>query len=156
MPTIPMEERVAIEDLTYFYALYVDTRQLDLVVELFADDGVFDETRSGLPEVVRGSLELAQYYRESMVPIEGIVHYISNHLISEYSVDQARGTCYVFCEARLKDGSPVRVFGYYDDDYVKIDGKWRFQSRVVVPLLPSEMGNFLEMSPFEAGNQVSK
>lgn len=152
MPSIPIDERLAIQDLTHLYALYADTKRFDEVVELFADDGVFDETKSGLPEVLRGKTALAQYYREANAPIESIAHYISNHLISEYSTDRAKGTCYVYCEARLKDGSPVRLSGYYDDDYVKIDGKWRFQSRMVLPLLPSELGNFLDASGFESGN----
>ena len=33
-------------------------------------------------------------------------------------------------------GAPWQIEAYYQDEYVKRDGRWLFQSRTVVPLIP--------------------
>jgi hypothetical protein len=42
-----IEDRLAIRDLTSRYAYYVDTFQSDKLMELWAEDAVFDESRVG-------------------------------------------------------------------------------------------------------------
>jgi len=44
--------------------------------------------------------------------------------------DRAKGTCYV--EVRLlRDGKKWLMTGWYDDDYVKVGGEWKFKSRQI-------------------------
>ena len=150
MATLALKDRTAIQELTHKYALYCDTRRFDDVLELFTVNGVFDETQSGIPEVIRGRVALRSYYHQSNVPITHITHYISNHIIRAVATGKDKGTCHVHCEAILKDGCRVQVHGYYDDVYLKVRGHWRFASRVVIPLLPTDLGTFLQQAPLGA------
>lgn len=142
MIEMPVEERLAIQELTHKYSMFCDTFQLEKLMDLFTDDAVFDESPFGA-SVCTGKAELREYFSRGF---EGLwlAHYISNGLINEYSGDEARGTCFVHAEVRLRSNNkPWQLHGYYDDHYVKIDGQWRFKNRVVIPLIKPDDQNFL-------------
>ncbi|MBW2233403.1 MAG: nuclear transport factor 2 family protein [Deltaproteobacteria bacterium] len=42
--------------------------------------------------------------------------------------DRATGTCYVDLKA-VVDGIMMVGWGYYEDEYVRVDGRWRIQTR---------------------------
>lgn len=48
----------------------------------------------------------------------------------QVSGDRARGTWYQQEFLHGKDGSKRQVTGKYQDDYIKVDGRWYFQKRV--------------------------
>lgn len=135
---IPMDDRAAIQDLAGLYAFFCDTHQFSRVADLFSDDCIYDESCTGV-ERVNGKADLLRtfdYFAEQLGPV---MHTCSNHLISDYSGDQARGTCYVWAEgARSAAGgnTPIRVLGYYDDIYIKTNGHWYFKERVLRLLVP--------------------
>jgi hypothetical protein len=44
--------------------------------------------------------------------------------------DKAKGTCYV--EVHLvKDGKKCLMSGWYNDEYAKVNGEWKFKSRQI-------------------------
>lgn len=54
--------------------------------------------------------------------------FIHNHVIELLGPDRAKGTCYV--EVRMtREGKKWLMTGWYDDEYVKVGGEWKFQSR---------------------------
>jgi SnoaL-like domain len=141
---VPVDVRLDIQELTNLYALYVDTRQSAKVVDLFVEDGVMDEVQIGLPRA-SGRDQLRAYFFESPKEVTHMIHYICNHVISDYQDDEAKGVCFFLCEARLVNGKHIRIQGYYDDRYVRHDGRWRFRSRRVVPVLPPEMDDLFDL-----------
>jgi hypothetical protein len=45
-----------------------------------------------------------------------------------------RPTC---CSKAGSTANAIRVYGYYADDYRKVDGWWRFAHRKLVEIMPS-------------------
>lgn len=138
MPAIPIDERVKLQELTHLYAKYVDSKQPEKVVELYTEDGVMDESGIGYP-AASGKANLLELFTEGFRHVGSMVHYVTNHLITDYTGKTAKGECLVYAEARTLDGDPIRVFGYYDDVYEKVNGEWRFQSRHVRAIIPPEL-----------------
>ena len=56
--------------------------------------------------------------------------FIHNHVIELLGSDTATGTCYV--EVRLlRDGKKWAMSGWYNDEYAKVGGEWKFRSRQI-------------------------
>lgn len=137
MVDMPIEDRLAIHELINRYAFYCDTAQADAVVDLFMDDGVFDETSLGFPLNV-GTAALREVFTMG-VQVMKQSHHMTTWLIEEFDGDTAGGICYVHAECQVAaTGRPYQVDAYYRDVYAKIDGNWRFRSRVLTPLLPPQ------------------
>lgn len=132
---IPAEDCLAIQELLQRYALDVDTSQLDRLMALFIEDLMFDETRIG-GAVAHGEAELSQTYRSAFEQFH-MAHHGSSGIVDEFGGDRARG-CYTYqAVVRVKaTGAPWQIEACYQDEYRKQDGRWLFQSRVVVPLIP--------------------
>lgn len=70
-----LTDRAEIQELTARYALHLDTRQVDAMMGLWADDAVFDETAVGLgllegPAAIRRFFEEAQAFGRAREPKE--------------------------------------------------------------------------------------
>ena len=56
--------------------------------------------------------------------------FIHNHLIELLGPDRAKGTCYA--EVRLThQGKKCLMTGWYNDEYAKVGGQWKFKSRQI-------------------------
>jgi hypothetical protein len=129
-----IEDRLAIRDLTSRYAYYVDTFQSDKLMELWAEDAVFDESRVGTGLHV-GAGEIRAFFDELKKTVSHQAHITSNQLIEELHDLRAKGIVFSMVEAVTIAGN-MRAVVYYCDEYVKSGGRWRFQSRVIHPLMP--------------------
>jgi hypothetical protein len=140
MVAVPIEERLAIQELVALYPVFCDTHQFEKMFALFTEDCVFDETSVGA-RLATGKAELIEIIREAAAMMGPLMHSCSNHVISEYSGDEASGMCHVLAEGIFHlEGrqEPFRIFGYYDDRYAKRDGRWYFQARTLRLLVPSQ------------------
>lgn len=140
MLSIPIDERVALQELVFLYPLFCDSHQFDETCALFTEDCIFDETSVGAHRVhSRTALrELFTLAGDRMGPF---MHMCSNHLVSAYAGDTASGRCHVIAEGLFNidgEAKPFRIFGYYDDHYAKVDGRWLFNSRILKLLVPSQ------------------
>lgn len=140
MLELPIEDRFAIEELVKLYPLFCDTHQYEKVSELFADECIFDETSVG-GHRVGSRAELLRLFQEISPRLGPFMHICTNHIISEFSGDSARGLCHVLAEGMfIRDGAtpPFRIFGCYEDAYVRVEDTWLFSSRTLKLLVPSQ------------------
>lgn len=129
--------REGIRDLVARYNSYGDTGRFDPLRELFADDAVMelsvergDRTiHSGLDDVMT-IFTGARDRVDEQVERSGatyIRHFTATHQIDLVDADHATGRCYF---AVIIDRG-LDHWGRYIDDYVRIDGHWKFQRRRV-------------------------
>lgn len=116
-----IEADLAIRQLAARYAVAVDGRDLDGIVELFVDDvdtGPSGVGRDALREVYRRSLQ--RFYRS--------MHHVGGQTIEITGAGTASGR--VYCRAEHEVGDRwVIILMCYHDDYERHDGKWLFRRR---------------------------
>ena len=113
----------AIRDLARRYAHCVWQKDVAGAIDLFCEDAVMD---TGDREPLRGRQQMLATYG-SMFEEAELHPFVHNHVL-EVSGDSARGTCYLDLRATL-EGKRMTGFGYYEDEYVRVDGEWKFRSR---------------------------
>jgi len=118
-----MESLAAIEQLPARYALAVDSRDIDALVDLF-DPAV----RVG--KDAHGREALKAWYTDALKQPRATVHVTSNHVVDFEDADHARGV--VYCHDELErplTGEWQLGKLQYWDDYVRVDGEWCFAQR---------------------------
>jgi hypothetical protein len=106
--------REAIRDLVSRYAVAIDSRDLDTLVELFVDHGR-DRLRASFEEALRD--------------IGVSILQVGTHVIDLAGPDDATGV--VYCTGEIQDGDRwIRQAILYRDTYRREDGAWRFVRRV--------------------------
>ncbi len=126
-----ISDRMEIEDLMVRYSHAVDTRQWDLLDEVFTSDAHIDYTAMGGPA---GDLESTKKFLETVMPnFAAFQHLISN---SSIQVDGDTATARTMCHNPiLLDGSEgsrhLMMCGlWYHDTFARVDGRWRIRQRV--------------------------
>ena len=120
-----LADREEIRALTSDYCQRVQRGDVAGLVELFCEDGSIEMGAT----LTRGHEQLRSSYRNALAEMTP-KPFIHNHVI-ELDGDRARGVCSV--EIRLvQAGRAYDAAGHYDDDYRKVDGRWRFARRVFV------------------------
>jgi hypothetical protein len=122
--------RLAIQDLTNRYALYVDTKQLDSLIELFCADATFDESVLGAGPF-RGQAAIREYFQAALPSVSELMHITSNLVIDFDASSQAKGISTLLFEGRDPLGNMQCLKGYFHDVYRQSSGHWRFQSRTL-------------------------
>ncbi len=119
-----LEANEAIRQLASRYALAVDTRDVDALVELFVDD-----VRVG-PDGGTGREAFKRWFdgtlRESWTTS---IHGVMNHVIEFESADRAYGVVYCRAEHEAGDKYIVQAMQYWDR-YERRDGQWYFERRI--------------------------
>ena len=134
MNKIPLEDRLEIQELVARYAFFSDTAQYEKIEQVFAEDGVFNESVLGMP-VTSGRAAIRDLFMQSGDTITWLIHLNCNHQISEFHGDSASGMSHLHAEGAL-NGDPFRILGYYADDYVRVDGRWLLKHRKLVLIAP--------------------
>lgn len=118
-----VEAQLAIGQLPARYALAVDARDLDALVELFAEDvdcGRWGRGREALKTFYASESILQAFYRS--------VHQICGQTLDFQDAEHATGT--VYCRAEHEDGEHWVVMAIcYFDQYERRDGRWYFVRR---------------------------
>src|SRR5262249_40253238 len=121
-------DREAIRSLPLRYCHCVWQKDLDGYVNLFTDDGSFStddpnlpraQGREGLRKMIGGGLGTAEP--------RPVIH---NQVIELLGPGQATRTCYVGVRP-LREGKKWLMTGWYDDEYAKVGGEWKFKSRKI-------------------------
>ncbi len=118
-------DREEIRELVSRYALGI--ARGSQVGHLFTDDGHFIQRIPGLPpEEYRGKDSLIPMYAKVADTVRPLPM-IHNHLIT-IDGDTGRGQCSI--ELRMShEGKSMIASGYYEDEYRRVNGRWRFAKR---------------------------
>ena len=125
MTGIPIEDRLAIEDLLVAYAHAIDTMgDIDPVLAVFTEDAVYDLSGIGL-STLRGHDAIRGFCATVFANMAHQAHYLSNFAVTAYQGDTASMRAYVTGIGRGKDGSSGHVHGRYYFDLVRTAAGWK-------------------------------
>jgi ketosteroid isomerase-like protein len=133
------DDRAEIENLSNQYMVAVDAGDIETVMSAWADDGVLEwvggvergkaairKAMSGFSGRLHGSIPAGASSRQRTR------HMILNHVIFVKG-NKAHSTAYWFAITNNTPQKDVQLvyFGHYEDELVKRDGRWYFESRKV-------------------------
>ena len=123
-----MLDREEIRTLPVRYCDCVWQKNIDGYANLFTADGTFGTDDPTLPKG-QGPVELKKLISGAMDTMKPRP-FIHNHVVELLGPDRAKGTCYV--EVRMtKEGKKWLMTGWYNDEYSKVGGEWKFKSRQI-------------------------
>jgi hypothetical protein len=114
--------RDEIRQLPYLYAKAVESRDVDLMVDLYSPKARFGTFGQGA-DALRQSM--AQSLEDSLFA----VILVANHLVEFDSTEEAHGEVWAHCFAQTRGGGYVEQLIRYDDVYERHDGRWLFLHR---------------------------
>ena len=135
MPSLAIEDRIALQDLIAAYSWALDTGDVEGLVACFMPDARMSEEVFDEPDVWEGHdgiRGIAEHYRNA-AGFPGRQH----HVTQVQYMPQEDGSCKMrsFAFVTECNGEPpylLRFAGWYDDLAVRdTDGQWRFQQRTV-------------------------
>ncbi len=139
-------EIVEIQQLAQRYAVYLDARELDKLVELFVPD-----VRVG--SAGRGREALRADFDRSLRAVGASFLQVGGHVVDFAGEERASGV--VYCRGEIQDGGPesarwiVQAIQYHDD-YERREGRWLFVRRRHLLVYGAELGeNPLGLPPAE-------
>jgi SnoaL-like domain len=122
-----MLDREAIKDLPARYCHYVWSKNLEGVLGLFTEDGLFSSGGAGPSHEVKGQAELRKFYGSEPDRV-GARPFIHNVVIELKSPTRATGHAYLELRSAAQQMKWMGT-GYYEDEYEKVAGQWKFKSR---------------------------
>lgn len=122
-----LADREAIRELPQRYCDCVWRGDVDGIVDLFAENGVFTIIGRKNETTAAGRAELLKSYREGLASLSPRP-YIHNHVVELKDGGRASGRCYVELRSASDEMKWIGT-GFYHDEYVKDGAKWKFQSR---------------------------
>jgi ketosteroid isomerase-like protein len=137
MTSIPIEDRIALEDLLTGYCLAVDTlSDMEALLGVFTPDAVCDLSGIGLP-ALNGHGEIRGFFEGVFRDMTHHAHFVSNFRVDHYAGDSASVRAYVMGMGRSGDGNQVLVYVRYFLDCVRTPAGWkigRFFEDALMPL----------------------
>ena len=121
-----MLDREAIRDLPNRYCHYVWSKNLEGILSLFTEDGLFSTEGNGPAQEIKGQKDLRKFYEGAMKG--GAAPFIHNITITLKNDKEATGACYLKVHNRNEQMKLMGI-GYYEDEYAKENGQWKFRAR---------------------------
>lgn len=131
----PVEDRLAIRELVESYNDAVMRFDGEAWQANWLDDAIWHLPGAG---EVAGKENFYPMWRQAMSGFSFVGFFASAGPIV-VNGNTARGTWYQQEELHQKDGGKRFIVGRYEDDYLKVDGRWYFQKRVY-SILKAEEG----------------
>jgi ketosteroid isomerase-like protein len=142
----PVDRLLAIEDIKAVcnrYALGLDRFDIDLIVDCFTPDAVFDASPFELGSYT-GHDEIRGFFKHNIDVMTTQMHLYSNFIIDVESAEAASGTNYLLEEGFNTDGQLIRCLGLDEDTYVRAADGWRIKSRIIHPLIAPALEGYKE------------
>lgn len=118
-----LESLAEIQQLPVRYALALDARDMEALVELFVPDVQVGRD-------LTGRAALAEWFATTMRRMRTSVHLVANHVVDFDDADHARGIVYCHDELEWPDrGEWQQGKLQYWDTYARVGGEWCFARR---------------------------
>jgi uncharacterized protein (TIGR02246 family) len=127
---LSIEDRLAIGDLFTRYTCALDAGDVDTLVDCFTGDAELVSPVAGTLAGRAAIRAFAERFARFRANGSQLRHVISN-LLMQVNGDAARATCYLTVFLTRDGKSRLLAPGVYDCELRRIDGAWRFQTRVV-------------------------
>ena len=126
-----LEDIEAIKALKASYCFLTDDGEVDRLAELFTADAVWD---GGVIGRFEGRAAIREFFVDLPKLISFALHLVMNPRIEVHG-DRATGQWYLV-EPNTTAGREMAVWGAgrYDEEYVRVDGQWKFQRVVLEPV----------------------
>lgn len=121
----PIEDRVAIQELNGTYADGVVRIDAATWGTVWADDAHWNL----MGHTVDGKESIVSFWKQAMTQFEAVSFHCVPCMI-EVTGDTATSRVQTQEIMKMADGTTRVVGGLYDDKLAKVDGEWRFTSRV--------------------------
>ena len=124
-----LEDIEEIKRLKARYCAYCDNNyDADGIASLFTEDALWD---GGIRGRADGREEIRSFFKRAPQRMPFAVHMVLNPIV-EVDGDAAKGTWYLFQACTFAEGNQA-VWGSarYDEEYVRLDGKWKFKNLVL-------------------------
>ncbi len=122
-----LSDREAIRDLPVRYCDCVWRGDLEGLVNLFSENGVFTVKGREREATTRGRPELRKMYETALTDLTPRP-YIHNHVVDLRGKNKASGRCYVELRNAAKQMEWIGT-GFYEDEYEKVGDSWKFATR---------------------------
>lgn len=134
------EDRAAIEDLQARYMFALDFHDADTYASTFTEDGVLDygpqvKGREAIKKVIAdmGKRTADQAAKDAPGTRPAVGRHNISNIVIKIEGNKAEGRAYWF---HYSNSTPDRKamldsFGHYEDEMVKVDGKWYFSKRKI-------------------------
>jgi ketosteroid isomerase-like protein len=139
-----LEAYAEIQQLVAQYAVSLDGRDIESIVDLYVPD-----VKVGPPAPGIGHEALREWFYRVVNYWYRSLHHIGGHVITLDDPDHAHGTMQCRVEQEIKDRFITTVV-LYDDSYERRDGRWLFAHRHGQPLWCYEHGNDPITTGFES------
>jgi ketosteroid isomerase-like protein len=134
--SMPLEDRVAMQDLMTAYCYAVDKlADIDGLLSLFTEDAVLDFSGIGLP-LMNGHDDIHKFFDAVFADMSHHAHYITNFRPEAYGGDTAAMSAYVIGLGRAKDGNEVAVNVQYRFDAVRTADGWKANRYSMFGMMP--------------------
>jgi ketosteroid isomerase-like protein len=130
-----LEAYAAIQQLVAKYAVSLDGRDIESIVDLYVPD-----VKVGPPSPGIGHDALREWFYRVVNYWYRSLHHIGGHVITFDDPDHAHGTMQCRIEQEIRKRFVTTVV-LYDDTYERRDGRWLFTNRHGQPLWCYEHGN---------------
>lgn len=120
-----IEDRAAIRRLRYDFSTYIDARDWERFETLFVSDSTVE-----FPETDRPSITGMDGIREWCDDIEDgytFTYHMVHHPRIDIDGEHASGMWYFETATETSDTAELAL-GMYEDEYVRVDGDWKFET----------------------------
>jgi SnoaL-like domain len=125
-----LEDREELRELYAHYAHAIDNGKFDEWINCFTEDGIFESPRFGKHQGREGLRRFTAIYKENLGGAKPF-HQMTN-LTFDLDGDQGKGCCYLTYYHCKNGKASLSAAGHYTDKLRKVNGEWKFQSRVVM------------------------
>ena len=122
-----LDDREAIRDLRYRYHECFNEGRYEDVPDLFTDDGEIDFAHLGRG---KGKDYITTFFTQDIPTLSSSYKQFIHNIVLQVEGDRGKGFSYLEAKA-VYSGESYLVCGRYDDEYVRVNGKWKFQKMYV-------------------------
>jgi ketosteroid isomerase-like protein len=137
MINLPIEDRLAINDLLVAYCTAVDTLDdVEAILDVFTPDAQFDLSGIGLPKI-DGHEGIRRFFQGVFNDMTHHAHYLTNFAVTAYAGNAASARAYIIGMGRSRDGKEVTVHGRYFFEVLRVASGWkasRYTMNFMMPL----------------------